>query len=136
MDVTKEKTLLLEADARWAEAARRRDAEAILSYWSDDAVMVGAGMGPVQGKQALREMVEGSIGQEEFAVDWTSAEAVVSDDASMGYVRGEMRLHVEDPERGWTDLVGPNLTVWRRDRDAGDWHCVMDMSAAMPVDPA
>ena len=62
MNLTAEKERLLRRDAEWAKAASEgREVESIISYWTEDAVVVPPGLPPVVGKAALRQYVEGSM---------------------------------------------------------------------------
>jgi ketosteroid isomerase-like protein len=59
MDLAAERTRLLQRDAEWATAASEgRDLERILSYWTDDAVVLAPGLPVVVGKDALRLYVQ------------------------------------------------------------------------------
>jgi ketosteroid isomerase-like protein len=51
MDLTSEKARLLQRDADWAAVVSEgTDVEAILSYWTDDAVVVAPGLPVISGK--------------------------------------------------------------------------------------
>jgi len=62
MDLAAERSLLLQRDAEWAAAASAgRDLERVLSYWTDDAIVMPPGLPAVIGKAALREYVRASM---------------------------------------------------------------------------
>jgi ketosteroid isomerase-like protein len=62
VDSDLERTRLLQRDAEWAAAASEgRDLELVLSYWTDDAVVLAPGMPAVIGKDALRRYVQESL---------------------------------------------------------------------------
>lgn len=62
MDSSVERTRLLKRDAEWAAAASEgRDVQRIVSYWTDDAVVLPPGLPPIIGKTALRQYVETSM---------------------------------------------------------------------------
>jgi len=51
MDLAFEKTRLLQRDAEWAAAASAgRDIDLILSFWTDDAIVIPPGLPNVIGK--------------------------------------------------------------------------------------
>jgi ketosteroid isomerase-like protein len=56
MDMAAERAELLRRDAEWAAAASEgRDVERILSFWTEDAVVLPPGLPAVAGKAALRQ---------------------------------------------------------------------------------
>ena len=62
MDLALERTRLLQRDAEWAAAASEgRDLELVLSFWTDDAVVLAPGLPAVVGKDALRQYVQGGM---------------------------------------------------------------------------
>ena len=62
MDITQERMRLLRRDAEWATVASEgRDVERILSFWTDDAIVLPSGLSAVVGKAALRQYVETSL---------------------------------------------------------------------------
>ena len=62
MDLAAERNRLLQRDAEWAVAASAgRDVEHILSYWTDDAVVLPPSLPAVVGKAALRQYVESTM---------------------------------------------------------------------------
>src|SRR5439155_11303507 len=61
-DLDAEKARLLLRDAEWALAASEgRDVERIVSYWTDDAIVLPPGLAAVVGKTALRQYVHDSM---------------------------------------------------------------------------
>ncbi len=90
MDLAAERTKLLERDAEWAAlASEGRDVEAILSYWTDDAVVLPPGLSAVIGKTALREYIQGSLQIPGFSITWASTDVVLSPDGNLAYMFGE-----------------------------------------------
>ena len=78
---------LLERDAEWARLASEGGAvDEILSYWTDDAIVIPAGMPAVIGKEALRAYVEGSLAIPGFRISWSSSDAEVAGDGTLGFV--------------------------------------------------
>jgi len=93
MDLDSERTKLLQRDAEWAAlAAEGRDVEAILSYWTDDAVVLPPGLPAVTGKTALREYIQGSMQIPGFNITWASRDVVFSPDGNLAYMFSENRV--------------------------------------------
>jgi ketosteroid isomerase-like protein len=132
MDSSAERTRLLERDAEWAAAASEgRDVERILSYWTDDAVVLPPGLPPIIGKTALRQYVEMSTQIPGFHISWTSSDVVFSPDRNLGYMFSQNAVTMNGPA-GPTTTKGRAITIWRRESD-GEWRCAVDIWNAEPT---
>jgi hypothetical protein len=61
-DAATEEAKLLRRDSEWAEAASSgKDIEKILSYWTDDALLIFPGQPILEGKAAIRPYVASSL---------------------------------------------------------------------------
>ena len=89
MNLALERTRLLRRDAEWAAAASDgRDVERILSYWTDDAIVLPPGLPAVVGKAALRHYIRGSVQIPGFRITWTSTDVTFSPDGTLAYMLG------------------------------------------------
>jgi ketosteroid isomerase-like protein len=132
MNLEEEAQGLLQRDAAWSALSKAgTDIEAILDYWSDDAVVYPPGMPPVAGKQALRDYVTSSLATPGFSIEWTAEHAVLSEDASMGYTTGTNAVTVTGEDGGLITLPGRFVAIWRRTA-GGDWECVEDVLVPSP----
>lgn len=121
-----EKTLR-ERDREWAAVASEgRDVERILSFWADDAKVFPPGAPVVEGKQAIREFVIGSLSTAGFRISWETDEVVVAPGGNLGYTTGRNQITMPDDSGNLRTESGRGVTVWRRDPD-GEWRCVIDI---------
>lgn len=133
MDFAAERILLLQRDAEWARAAfEARDIELVLSYWTDDAVVIPPGLPPVAGKSALRQYVEDSLKIPGFRITWTSTDATFSPDGNLAYLFSRNVVNLNAPDGTPTTTVGRAVTIWRREPD-GQWRCAVDIWNAEPA---
>ncbi len=133
MDLAAERTRLLQRDADWAAAASEgSDIELILSYWTDDAVILPLGLPTVVGKAALREYVEGSMQIPGFRITWTSTDVTFSLDRSLAYMFSRNAVSTNAPDGTPTTIEGRAVTIWRRELD-GEWRCAVDIWNAEPA---
>lgn len=122
-----EKAALLERDREWARlASEGKDVERIVSFWTDDAKVYPAGMPVVEGKQAIREFVTGSLSIPGFRIMWETDEVVVSPGGDMAYTTARNHITMPDASGNLRTETGRGVTVWRRDPD-GEWRCVIDI---------
>ena len=123
--MTFEEEKLLQRDAEWAAiASAGQDVEAILSYWTDDAIVFAPGMQPISGKAALREYVTSSLNIPGFKISWKSTDVRLSGD--LAYMLGNNSVTLNGPDGVPVTIQGRAVTIWRRDSD-GEWRCAIDI---------
>jgi len=133
MDLDSERTLLLQRDADWAAVASEgRDVERILSYWTDDAVVLPPGLPAVIGKTALRQYVEASMQIPGFKITWTSTDVTFSPDGNLAYMFSQNAVTMNSPDGSLVTTEGRAVTIWRRELD-GEWRCAVDIWNAGPA---
>lgn len=127
MDLTLERTQLLQRDAEWAAAAfEGRDLERILSYWTDDAVVLAPGLAALVGKDALRKYVHDTMQIPGFRINWTSRDVTVSSDGKLAYMFSRNAITMNDADGLPATTEGRAITIWRRESD-GVWRCAVEM---------
>jgi ketosteroid isomerase-like protein len=123
---------LLRRDAEWADLATAgKDIEKIVSYWSDDAVLIFPGQPVLEGKAAIRAYVTASLNTPGFKIHWVSQAPVFSPDGKFAYMRGADELTVPGPNGTPMTLHLRGISLWRFDPD-GQWRCVVDISNEEP----
>jgi ketosteroid isomerase-like protein len=133
MDLVSERTKLLQRDAEWAAlASKGRAVEAILSYWTDDAVVLPPGLPAVMGKAALREYLSGSLKIPGFSITWSSTDVAFSPDGNLAYMFSENSVTMNGADGKPATTTGRAVTIWRRDPD-GEWRCAVDIWNAPPA---
>ena len=127
IDLDSERVRLLQRDAEWAATVSEgRDLERILSYWTDDAVVLPPGFPAVVGKAALREYVKASLRIPGFKLTWTSSDMAFSPDGNLAYMFGRNAVTMNDQDGKLITTEGRAVTIWRREFD-GQWRCVVDI---------
>lgn len=122
-----EAAALLKRDAEWAETASAgKDVEKIVSFWSDDALVVPPGQPLVEGKDAIRSFVAESLKIPGFKIHWVSEKVSFSPDGRLAYMRATNETTVPGPDGKLMTIRGRGVTVWRRDAD-GQFRCVVDI---------
>lgn len=130
-DVTKAQQALLQVDRAWAATSLSGNVDSIVSYWAEDARVLGPGQPVLQGKAAIRSMVASSLAIPGFRITWTPETAVVSASGDLGYTSGENEITAPDNAGHLTRTVGRYITVWRKGID-GQWRCIEDISNSGP----
>ena len=131
-DYEKEGEKLLRRDAEWAELAEAgKDIEKIVSYWSEDAVVIFPGQPVHEGKAAIRAYVTASLNTPGFKIHWVSQKPVFSPDGKFAYMRATEEVTVPGPNATTMTLHLRGLSLWRLEAD-GQWRCVLDMANEEP----
>jgi uncharacterized protein (TIGR02246 family) len=118
---------VMQLSKEWSQAASAGDVEKIVSYWADDAVLMSAGQPVLNGKQAIRKMVEESYKMPGFRISWQPQSVVVSESGDMAYL-------IENSQVSFTDSTGMPVTInnkavsiWRK-QAGGSWRNAVDIS--------
>src|SRR5213595_3443240 len=131
-DPATEQAKLLRRDAEWADlASAGKDVEKIVSYWSDDAVLIFPGQPVLEGKAAIGAYVAESLKTPGFKIHWVSEKPVFSPDGKLAYLRGKDELTVPGPNGAPATLHLRGISIWRLDAD-GQWLCAVDISNEEP----
>jgi ketosteroid isomerase-like protein len=131
-DPVAEQAKLLRRDAEWADlASAGKDVEKVVSYWSDDALLIFPGQPVLEGKAAIRDYVSASFKIPGFKIHWVSEKPAFSPDGRIAYMRSTDELTVPGPNGTPITLHLRGITVWRVDSD-GEWRCVADISNEQP----
>jgi ketosteroid isomerase-like protein len=131
-DAAAEGRKLLQRDADWAQVTSEgKDVDKIVSYWTDDAVVMEPGQPIYQGKKAIRAFVVGSMQTPGFKIHWVSTDPVFSPDGKLAYMPGTSETTVPGPNGALMTLHMRGVSIWRRDPD-GAWRCVVDIANEAP----
>ena len=122
---------LQDADLQWSFAAGGDDVDAILDFWTDDAVMYAQGEATaVVGKKAIRKFIEKNRSQPEFKISWIP-ERIGALSPSDGYTAGTHAVTIMGSDGKPVDLTGHYVSLWRK--DGNKWRCYLECWNASPV---
>ena len=131
-DPVAEEAKLLRRDAEWADlASAGKDVEKIVSYWTDDAVLIFPGQPLLEGKAAIRAYVAESLNTAGFKIHWVSEKPMFSPDGKLAYMRGKNELTAPGQNGAPITVHLRGISIWRLDAD-GQWRCVVDISNEEP----
>jgi len=120
IDLEAERQSLLAADVSFdRRSGQKGPADAFSHYLADRALSLPRNGPPVSGRQ---EIVQGLAG--DYSLRWEPKDAVVSENADMGYTWGTWLLTV-NTESGALETRGKYLDVWVKDN--GEWKIQVDI---------
>lgn len=129
VDTKVEAENLMQASRDWSAAAVSRDSKKVLEYWADDAVMMSCGEPTLKGKDAIRQMVEGSLKDPNFSISWEPISAEVSENGDMGYLLEKSKITMTDSTGASNTMNFDTVTIWKKQAD-GTWKNVVDVMSS------
>jgi ketosteroid isomerase-like protein len=132
-DANAESVKLMARDAEWSNLATEgKNIDKIVSYWTDDAVVMEPGQPVVEGKAAIRAYVTQSEKTPGFKIHWVSQKPAFSADGTMAYMRATDEMTVPGPKGAPMTLHLQGYSVWRKEAD-GQWRCSVDIANEAPA---
>jgi uncharacterized protein (TIGR02246 family) len=122
----------VQANQAWAS----KDADKIMAFYADDAILMTPGAEMVRGKDALRDAMKQMLADPAVSLTFQSSKVDVAKSGDLGYTAGTYKLTVTDPatHKPITDH-GNYVTTFRKQAD-GSWKAVADIaSSAVPPMP-
>ena len=124
---------LMQVSRDWSKAAAGQDVDRILSYWSDDAIVMQPDQPALVGKQAIRGMVEASMKTPKFSISWEPEQAWISKSGDVGYMIERNRVTFAGTGGQTRTVFGKALTIWKKDAN-GNWKCAVDTWNGNPTE--
>lgn len=113
-------------DSAWAAAASAgEDVDLIVSFWTEDAVVIPPGMPPLKGMDAIRDYVAGAFATPGFSITWKTTEFGVAGSGELAYGIGTNRVTIPAEDGALLTIDGRAVALWRK--DAGVWRCFVDI---------
>lgn len=123
VDQVKEAELLLELDHTFSKVSVEKGMKAaFMDYIDQDAVILRQGSLPIEGKAAVEAYLS-EIPEHYFTISWEPINAVVSEDADLGYTYGIWTMVTNDSIQ--VTSKGTYTTIWRKNEE-GVWKLVLD----------
>jgi uncharacterized protein (TIGR02246 family) len=124
-------------ESQWNQAWASKDANKVMSFYADDAVVMVAGEPASVGKPAIAAAMTPMIADPATDLKFEAKRVEVSKSGDMGYTQGTYTMAVMDPQ---TKQVmhdhGTYVTTYRKQAD-GTWKAVMDVpTSEVPPSPA
>ncbi len=132
IDTKAEGEKLMQTSRDWSKSAATDSIEKTLSYWADDAIVMLPGQTAIKGKNAIREMVEGTSKIPGFKISWEPVSASVSKSGDMGYLTEKTKVTFNDSTGKPIAEFNKSVTVWRKEVD-GSWKNIVDIWNADPT---
>jgi uncharacterized protein (TIGR02246 family) len=112
-------------DDEWSKATGSRDVEKMISYYSDDAMVMLPNIPTLTGKESIRTFWSSML-DSGFSGGWNATKVEVARSGDLAFVTGSYQFNDnEGSGKSMTDK-GKYFAVWKKQAD-GNWKCVADM---------
>ncbi|MCB0665937.1 MAG: DUF4440 domain-containing protein [Saprospiraceae bacterium] len=122
----KEEKNLMELSRAWAKTVQNGNTNQIVSYWSEDAVLMTPDQGKIEGRQNLAAMVESSTQIPGFEIGWEPKSAHVAKSGDLGYVIAHKYVKVPDQTGNLNTIYFIEVGIWEKQED-GSWKNTVDI---------
>jgi uncharacterized protein (TIGR02246 family) len=115
-----------DCDTQMSDAAAAKDADKIVSYYSEDAIVLPPNAAALTNKEAIRETWTELVASPDLKISWNTTRVEVSKSGDMAYASGTYELTTNDKSGKPVKDSGKYLEVWEKQKD-GTWKCGADM---------
>jgi uncharacterized protein (TIGR02246 family) len=122
-------------DAQWSKDAGAHNLSATVSYYADDALLLGPDEPVSKGKPAIRDSWAAAL--ETFSqLSWEVKTIEVARSGDLAYLTGAWKGKIKGAKGSSLPTSGKLLEVWKKQPD-GTWKCVADIyNSDAPMTPA
>ena len=119
-----------DTEAQANQAWATKDAEKVLAFYAEDAVLMTPGMDAVHGKDALRTTLKAMLADPAVSLTFQSAKVDVAKSGDLAYTQGSYKLTVSDPTTHKpVNDHGSYVTTFRKQAD-GSWKAEADIATS------
>ena len=126
VDTKAEAEKIIQTAAEWSKVESNK--EKMLTYWADDAIIMNRGLPTIQGKEAIRKMLDESYKIPGFKVTWNQPPSNVyvsqSGDLAYSFFRGQITMN--DSLGRPITIYNRAVVVWKKEAD-GSWKDIIDV---------
>ncbi len=117
----------------WQKIGATGDVDKIMTYWSDDAILMIPGLPTINGKDAIRKMIEGSKGSAP-KMTWDSPSSInVSQSGDLAYVMTKNHITMTDSTGHSMTQDNKALLIWKKQTDNSWKESVVIFNAEPPA---
>jgi uncharacterized protein (TIGR02246 family) len=117
---------LRKLDEEWSNSVASRDAEKVIAYYADEAVVMPPNIPTLAGKDAIRTLWKSMLESPLFSGGWKATKVEVAQSGDLAYVSGNYEFKEQDAGGNPITDKGKYLVVWKKQPD-GNWKCVANM---------
>jgi uncharacterized protein (TIGR02246 family) len=113
-------------DGQWSKAAESRDLEKLLSFYTDDAVVLPAHAAIASTKDSIRNIFQRLLSIPGVALSWKPTEVTVAGSGDLACSTGAYEMSAPDDTGKLSIDRGKYVAVWKKQPD-GNWKVAVDI---------
>lgn len=113
-----------EADAQWSKTAQAHDLDGVVSYYTDDAVLLAPNAPIAADKRSIRESWAALLGAT-LSISWQVTKIEVARSGDLAYLVGSYSVTEKDAHGNPSTDRGKLIEVWKKQGD-GKWKATAD----------
>jgi uncharacterized protein (TIGR02246 family) len=117
---------LAELDDDWSKAAATRDADRVLSFYAEDAIVYPPNEPVAIGRAAAKKVWAAYFADETFTISWKTVHAEVAKSGDLGYTAGTYEASFKGPDGKQVNEKGKYVATWKKQQD-GTWKAIHDI---------
>lgn len=117
-------TALRDLDDQWSAAASAKDIDKVVSFYSDDAVVMPPNAASATTKEAIRALWKDLL--TDAKITWKTKKVEVAQSGDLASLSGTYEVTLNDPTGTPVKDRGKYLEVWKKQAD-GTWKVIVDI---------
>ena len=130
VDAAAEEAKIRQAEATNLKNWAAKDAEALLTFYADDATLMTPGMPAMKGKDAMRPALKAMLADPNLKLDYSAQRVEVGKSGDVAFSQGTYTMTMTDPKtKKPTTDKGSYVTGYKKQAD-GSWKAVSDINVS------
>jgi ketosteroid isomerase-like protein len=125
-DTTAIEQALRDLDGQWSAAAGTKDIDKIISFYSDDAIVMPPNTSAATTKEAIRRVWQDLLASPALVISWKTTKVEVAKSGDLACLSGTYELTMNDASGKPINDRGKYVEVWEKQSD-GKWKCGTDI---------
>ena len=113
------------ADSTWSSATEAKQVDQHMSYYADDAAVLGPNAPMASGKPAIQKMITDMFAMPGFGLKWQATKVEAAGSGDIAYTMGTYDFSMNGPKGAPMADHGKYLTIWKKQSD-GTWKVAVD----------
>jgi ketosteroid isomerase-like protein len=124
-DLKADEAAIRQTDAEWVEAAKSKNVDAWLAFYTEDAVVLPPNEEVANGRESARKSVAELLALSALSISWKPTKVIVGRSGDIAYLIGAYSLSFKDAGGKPLTDHGKLLEIWEKQSD-GTWKCSAD----------
>jgi ketosteroid isomerase-like protein len=117
--------VLVRLDDDWSSAAATKDADKVVAFYAEDAIVYPPNEPVAVGREAAKRVWASYFAAPKFTISWQTVSAEISKSGDLGFTAGTYVDSFDGPDGKPVHETGKYVCVWKKQKD-GTWKATHD----------